>query len=90
VTFRAVFSPHAIRAYKKLEKSARTNVDKAVEELTHDPIRGPNIKKLKGNLREYRCYRTGDYRLLYAVSPVSREVFVDYIQDRKDVYKKSG
>ena len=90
MTFRAVFSPHAIRAYKKLEKSAKTNVDKAVEELIRDPIRGPNIKKLHGHLREYHCCRTGDYRLLYAVSPASCEIFVDYIQDRKDVYKRSG
>jgi len=87
VSYRVLFSPHSIRAYRNRAEEAKKQVDGAVEEILRNPFHGPNIKQLKGPLRDYRRCRAGNYRILYAVSKHSKEVFLDYIQDRKDSYK---
>jgi len=88
VGFKVSFSPHAVRAFRGFSDDLKEKVGKAVEEMKRSPFHGPDIKKMKGTLKDYHRYRIGDHRILYAISKERKEVFVDYIQDRKDVYRK--
>lgn len=46
-----------------------------------------NGKQLKGNLREYWRYRTGDYRIFCKIEDKIITIFVVDIGHRKDIYK---
>lgn len=54
--------------------------------LRENPFFGPNIKKLKGNLKEIYRFRIGNFRLFYKVSDETVIVFILDIEDRKDAY----
>ncbi|HQL34029.1 MAG TPA: type II toxin-antitoxin system RelE/ParE family toxin [Treponemataceae bacterium] len=56
--------------------------------LRENPFFGPNIKKLKGSLKEVYRFRIGDYRLFYTISQEKVILFIVDIESRKDSYKK--
>jgi mRNA interferase RelE/StbE len=56
--------------------------------LRKNPYFGPNIKRLKGDLKSIFRYRIGDYRLFYTIDPDAKRVYILEIQNRKDTYKK--
>ena len=87
MTYKIQLSSHALREYKKLDPSVRPAVQAGVDTLRRDPLSGPKVKRLKGQLYEYYRYRAGDYRIVYAVDRRNSVVYVDYIQHRKDVYR---
>lgn len=87
MTYEVKLSPHAVRDYKKLDPQHQVVIRTALETLRSHPLSGPNVKRLKGRLHEYFCYRTGDYRIVYAVDQSHHAVYVDYIQHRKDIYR---
>jgi mRNA interferase RelE/StbE len=57
----------------------------AIQELARDPF-PVGHKKLVGSQHTYRI-RVGDYRVVYMVYEVAKEVIVQRIQHRKDVYR---
>jgi len=88
VTYSLKLSPHAARAYTKLDPSVKPRLQAALDTLQREPLSGPQIKRLQGKLREYLRYRVGDFRIIYTVARQERTVYVDYIQHRKDVYRQ--
>ena len=46
------------------------------DHLAQSPLRGPKIRHLKANLRCFRRWRCGDYRLLYTVYEEQRTVVI--------------
>lgn len=87
MTYDVRLSPHAVRAYQKLDPSVRPQIQAGLDALRHHPATGPKVKRLKGRLREYYRYRVGDYRIVYAIAHQEHAVYVDYIQHRKDIYR---
>ncbi|MFQ5839848.1 MAG: type II toxin-antitoxin system RelE/ParE family toxin [Candidatus Methylomirabilales bacterium] len=85
--YRILLSPHAAKAYRRAPSELKSRLDRAIEDISRSPRRGPQIKRLQGLLKEYYRYRIGDYRVLYTLSSERREVYIDYIQHRKDVYR---
>ena len=80
-TFSAKISSIKFKSqYKKI-------VDYVYPILRENPFFGPNIKKLKGNLKEVYRFRIGSYRLFYKISEETVIVFIINIEDRKDAYK---
>jgi len=55
--------------------------------LRDNPYVVTNIKKLKGNFKDFYRYRIGDYRLFYKISEETVIVFIINIEARKDAYK---
>ena len=55
--------------------------------LKENPYFGPNIKKLKGKLKDLHRYRIGDFRLIYKVVEDKVIVAIIDIENRKDAYK---
>jgi len=74
---------HALK-YKNLYKKITEYIYPILRE---NPFFGPNIKKLKGELKDVYRYRIGDYRLFYKISEETVIVFVLDIEMRKDAYK---
>ena len=69
------------RYYKKL-------IENVYPRLKVNPYYGPNIKRLKGDLKAIFRYRIGDYRLFYIVDPEKKYVYILTLKNRKDSYKK--
>ena len=69
------------RYYKKL-------IENVYPRLKINPYYGPNIKRLKGDLKAVFRYRIGDYRLFYLVDPEKKYVYILTLENRKDSYKK--
>jgi len=88
VTYNVRLSPHAVRAYRKLDPAVKPQIQAAIDSLQAHPLAGAKKKRLKGRLRNYWRYRVGDYRIVYAVDQRRQQVFVDYLQHRKDVYRE--
>ena len=88
MTYSLKLSPHAVKQYKKLHPVLRPRIQAALDALQHRPTEGPNIKRLKGRLREYFRWRVGDYRIVYTVANQQRTVYVDYMTHRKDIYRQ--
>lgn len=54
--------------------------------LRENTFFGPNIKKLKGKLKELYRFRIGNFRLFYKVSEETVIVLILNNEDRKDAY----
>lgn len=66
--------------YKKI-------VDYVYPILRENPFFGPQIKKLKGSLKEVYRFRVGNFRIFYKISTDTVIVFILDIEDRKDAYR---
>jgi mRNA interferase RelE/StbE len=69
------------RHFKKLTESIYPR-------LKENPYYGPNIKRLKGDLKSVFRYRLGDFRLFYTVDPEKKYVYILTLRNRRDSYKK--
>ena len=77
---------------KKIKTTKFKDLYKKISEyvypiLRENPYFGTNIKKLKGNYKDFYRYRIGDYRLFYKISEETVIVFILNIEARKDAYK---
>lgn len=75
-------------AFKALPAQEQPRILDALRELSAEPLRGPNVKKLKGKRRPCYRYRQGDYRILYEVFDGPHQVRVLGIVTRGEAYKK--
>ena len=56
--------------------------------MRSNPYQGPNIRRLKGNLKSVFRYRIGDYRLFYTVDAENRRIYILELENSKDAYKR--
>ena len=55
--------------------------------LWHNPLSGPSIKRLQGELSSIYRYRIGDYRLFYTVDLKEKLVFILDFDNLQDAYR---
>ncbi len=55
--------------------------------LAENPYYGPNIKRLKGQLRGIYRYRIGKYRLFYTIDEPGQRVFILDFSHGMDAYR---
>jgi len=79
------YTESAARSIRRLDPQVRERVRAAIEALRSDPLRG---KPLQFTLRGLRCWRTGDWRILYRVVEDRIEVLVIAVGHRRDVYDR--
>ena len=70
--------------YKPYYTKIKENIYPA---LRSSPFWGPNIKRLKGELRSVYRYRIGDFRPFYTVDSEKKLVFILDITHRKNAYR---
>jgi len=74
----------AIKYYESLNDKTAQKINKAIEDISANPLEGPHIKKMRGNYEGKYRYATGDLRLVYRVNTESEIVLIG---PRGDVYK---
>ena len=82
--FNVVFAPTAEKQLLKLAKIVRIRVVQAIAKLAEDPHLG---KQLKGELKEYRSYRVGSYRIVYFIRHKRIQIEIIQIAHRREVYR---
>jgi len=86
--YEILVSQEAEKYYKKLDRETKVRVNKAMEALSEEPLAGPHIKKLWGELEGKYRYALGGLRIVYTVDRKGRLVKVLAIRGRGDVYKR--
>lgn len=82
--YKVTFKPSVAKDLKRLDRSIVPKIMKAIEALEKDPF-PMSSKKLVGSNHTYRI-RIGDYRAVYIVNQNLREIEVQRVRHRKDVY----
>lgn len=76
------------RSYlKRVDRAIQKRIATAIEAISANPVKGPNIRPLRGFSRKYR-YRVGDLRIIYNVKKEERLIVIEVISPRGDIYKK--
>jgi mRNA interferase RelE/StbE len=83
--YELVFKPSVERDLRQLPAASRARVLARIEELAREPL-PPGVVKLTGAERLYRI-RIGDYRVIYELSRVARQVIIHYVRHRRDAYR---
>ena len=77
--------PAAEREWRKLPHEIRPRVNRALLSLENEP-RPHGAAKLSGSSDRWRI-RVGDYRIIYQIDDVAREITVLRIAHRRQVYR---
>lgn len=83
-SFKVTFKASVAKDLKRLDRLAAQRVVRAVESLQDNPF-PPASKKLIGSEHTFRI-RVGDYRVIYIVNKQAREIEVQRVRHRRDVY----
>ena len=70
---------------KRLPQKVKRQVAHALDRLGKDPRAGD---PLHWQLKGYRSYHTGEYRIVYEIDDDKKMVRVSHIKHRKDVYRE--
>ena len=70
---------------RKLDRKEIPRIVASFDQLALDPF-PPSSKKLVGAENIYRL-RLGDYRVIYMVSHSEKEISIERVRHRKDVYE---
>ena len=84
--FNVQLSPESKKVYADAQPPLAKKLARCFEQLEHNPIEHPNIKRLTGPLAGYWRYRVGDYRVIYRMDLNTEIVFVLKIVHRREAY----
>ena len=73
--------------FRRLPSKIVSRVIKEVESLPANPI-PIDSEKLRDTEHTYRL-RVGDYRIIYQINPLDKEIVVCRVRHRKDVYREN-
>ena len=86
--YEVLVSHEADKYYKKQDRDTKRRINKCIDNLCREPLFGPHIKKLHGELEGKHRYEVGGIRIVYGVDTKSRSVEIKAIRSRGDVYKR--
>jgi len=86
--YEVLVSHEADKYYKKQGRDIKQRINKCIDNLSREPLFGPHIKKLHGELEGKHRYEVGGIRIVYEVNTKSKIVEVKAIRSRGDVYKR--
>lgn len=85
--YRVILHKRAAKYYGRQDAKIKERLDRAFEYLKSDPYRGPNIKRLSGELSHLYRYRAGEVRILYEIHEEFKLVRIKAIKPRGEVYR---
>jgi len=84
-----VFISHeAEKYYKKQDKNSKRRINECIDNLSREPLSGPHIKRLHGELEGKHRYEVGNIRIVYEINTINKTVEIKAIRSRGDVYKR--
>jgi len=84
-SYKISFKKSAEKDLRKIDKNEISRIVSAIEVLENMPV-PPSSRKLVGSNLSYRL-RVGDYRVVYLLRDEIREIEIQKIRHRKDVYR---
>ena len=84
-SYSVIFKPSLQKDFRRLTPQFLPRVLERIEGLQTEPF-PPQTIKLSGAERLYRV-RVGDYRIVYEVDTVIRQVTIQYVRHRREVYR---
>lgn len=66
----------AQKFYEKASDELAVQIDDCIDNLSQNPYKGADIKKLKGNYFGYWRYRIGNYRVIYYVEEEKKNITI--------------
>ena len=85
MSYQVKISTRAWRELKRLHGEVNERIEFAIASLTEDP-RPTGCRKMEGTTNQWRIC-VGEYRIIYFVDDVSKEVLINHIGHRRDVYR---
>ena len=85
IRYTLVYTREAKKNIEKLDSSIRIIIEKALETLSLDPLRG---KQLSYELAGLRSFRTSDYRIIYRIERRQVLIIVISVGHRREIYKR--
>jgi len=86
--YEVLVSHEADKYYKKQDRDIKRRINKCIGNLSLEPLFGPHIKKLHGELEGKHRYKVGGIRIVYEVNTKGKIVEIKAIRSRGDVYKR--
>ncbi len=86
--YEVLISHEAEKYYKKQDKDTKRRLNECIDNLRIEPLSGPHIKRLHGELEGKYRYGVGGFRIVYEVNTKSKTVDMKAIRGRGDVYKR--
>ena len=83
-TYKVGLLPTAARALAKLPRQTQGRIGRRIEALSSDP-RPPGVHPIQPTA--FLRVRVGDYRIVYGVDDVAREITIVIIGHRREVYR---
>ena len=77
----------AQKFYEKASDELAVQIDDCIDNLSQNPYKGADIKKLQGNYFGYWRYRIGNYRVIYYVEEEKKNITIFLIAHRKEAYR---
>ncbi len=79
--YAVLLHPKAHDFFKNIDKDLELRLKQKIKELREKPESG---KKLKYS--DFHCLRIGEYRVIYEIDSLKKQVIVLYIGHKKNVY----
>ena len=86
MSYTILYRPGVERDMSKLAKPVKKRVDAVILDLGNNP-RPHGCKKLTGYQNLYRI-RVGDWRVVYEAMDARREIEIQIVANRRDVYRR--
>jgi len=86
--YEVLISHEADKYYKKQNRDTKRRINKCIDSLSVEPLFGPHIKRLHGELEGKHRYEVGGIRVVYEVDTKSKIVEIKAIRSRGDIYKR--
>jgi mRNA interferase RelE/StbE len=83
--YRVFLERAAERDLNRLSAKLFNRMIAAIQGLANDP-RPPGCRKLAGSENDWRI-RVGNYRIVYEINDASREIRVNRVRHRREVYR---
>ena len=86
MAYKVIWHEKSVRDLGRLRKKESTLIiDKVTNYLSNDPVKLGKL--LKGNLKLFRRYRVGKFRVIYTVNEKEKLILVLKVGNRDSVYK---
>lgn len=82
-------TPSGRKSLKKLSKSVRKHLLKAVTDIGNNPQQHPKLRTPWTFLRSFHTrYQNSDYRIVYEIITTKKQIVVHYADTRENFYQK--
>ena len=85
--YKLILHKKASKYYQDLDDKTARRINKAIENIIDNPLKGAHIKQLKGELEGKHRYDVGALRIVYSVDIEKEIIYIEAIGPRGDVYK---